>query len=209
MNDVFTKPDTWAGGFFELLLYFRNDASDSNLAGILEAAWGWSSLDGPYLVNNVEPEAQERQSISSLDNLETLHLYGVATLPNSCKAAFVTSVMIDDDGLFVSLGPPLGSLGEAYPLGAFPFDGAATDEWDLEVSTWLSELGQYIFERFPFTRAVIGCEFTYHEWEELVNFALPLLRCHEYLVPEDGKLRYYRQNVSDPLDLPPIYRTQG
>ncbi len=202
MNDVFTKPDAWAAEYIELLLYFGNDASDSNLAGILEAAWGWSSLDGPYLENNVEPEAQELQSISSLDNFETSGLYGVATLPNSCKAAFVTYVIIDDDGLFVSLELPFGSLGEAYPVHEFPFEGAATDAWDLEVSTWLSELGQYIFERFPFTRAVIGFEITAHEYVELVNFALPLRRCHGYLVPEDGKLRYYAQNVSDPLLLP-------
>lgn len=200
MNDVFTNsPDTWAGGRIDLFLYFGNDASDSHVAGILEAASGWSSLDGPYSKNDVEPEAQELQSISSLDNFETSGLYGVATLPNSCKAAFVTHVFIFDDGLFVSLGVPLGSLGEAYPIGAFPYDEAApTVWWGLEVSTWLSELGQYIFERVPFLRGAIGWMSELAD-DELVNFAIPLRRSYGYLVPEDGKLRYYAPNVSDPV----------
>jgi hypothetical protein len=146
----------------------------------------------PYSQSKVEPEQQPKVQ-PALGQA----LYGVATLPNGSKVAFATSLIEDEDETWLYAGVPMGSLGTAYPVGAFPFDKAFAP-WPNEVYPWLFGLAKYMFSHLQFERGVIGW-LTTIEVDELAEDLLPEKRYHGYLCAEDGVLRYYPPNQNGAL----------
>lgn len=183
---MFTEPETWSGGRIELLVALGSSTPERQLEAV-RSIWRWQSLSGPYAQSKVEPEQQQRVA-ASLGQA----LYGVATLPGESKFAFATSLVEDEDGTWLYAGIPIGSLGTAYPIGAFPFDEGFAP-WQHEVHAWLFGLAQHLFSEVHFERGVIGW-LTTIEVDELVEQRLPQKRYHSYLVVEEGALRHYPPN---------------
>jgi hypothetical protein len=185
---MFTGSETWVGGRIELLVALGQSSPERQLKA-LQRIWSWRSLRGPYLESKVEPEYQ-----AQVQAVLGQALYGVATLPNTSKVAFATSLVEDDDGAWLYAGVPLGSLGTAYPVGAFPFDEGFAP-WQHEVYAWLFGLAQHLFSELQFERGVVGW-LTTIEVDELAERRLPEKRFHGYLRAESGALCYYPPNQS-------------
>jgi hypothetical protein len=195
---MFTEPDVWSGrGSIELLLML-GEISDAAVREVLRTAWEWPCLEGPYLSNSVEPETQSTPRLEDVDLGTTPILYGVADLPNGSSAAFASFHIRDENGAWIYLGVPLGSLGRVYSIGAFPFEGTPLDDWATEVYGWLAELARWVHRQATFRRAIIGW-LTLIEVGELIDGCVPERRFHGYLIPSDGELKYLPPNVSEIL----------
>lgn len=188
---MFTGAEPWSGGRIELLVALGPSSPERQLKA-LRSVWGWRPLRGPYLQSNVEPEYQVQVEV-----VLGQALYGVATLPNRKRVAFATSLIEDEDGAWLYAGVPLGSLGTAYPVGAFPFDEGFAP-WQHEVYAWLFGLAQHLFCELQFERGVIGW-LTTIEVDELAEKRLPKKRYHGYVRVEGGALCYYPPNQSGAL----------
>ena len=158
----FTSEETWRGGFYEIE-FELGVPSEERLALALQTVWSHPSLEGCYLSREQEPHAQVR--VNPRQCAIEGHLYGIANLPNSARAAWGTSVcrLQDENGAllrdFLAFYLPHGALGRTYPLGGYPFadaDQAAT--WRVPLDEWLVELGRYLYERVPFRLALLGFE---------------------------------------------------
>src|SRR5438309_1234425 len=116
MTKLFTRPDTWHGGYYELALEF-GPHSEEHIDAAVRALWNCPELHGCYLVMAKEPAEEERVS-PSFGLLEQGHLYGIATLPNGKQAACGTCLVRDPDGPWLLFYVPLGSLSTAYEVGS-------------------------------------------------------------------------------------------
>ena len=105
MNQLFTAPDTWVGGLYELVLELP-ERKDVCVAQALSSIWKLPGIAGCYLSREVEPEAQVQVSPSEIPHQR--HVYGYAQLPNAKKCACGTYVTdFDNDGFWVSFYLPL------------------------------------------------------------------------------------------------------
>ena len=185
---MFTETDTWSGGSIELLCLFRGATTELTKA-IQETLWRWPYLTGPYTNSNLEPGDQ---SVGDPADLEAR--FGVAQLPGEIgRAAFQTMFVEDDDGLWLYAGLPLGSLGRVLPVGAFPFDEQAVQDWELVTYRWLVGLAEHLHAQVPFKRAAVGW-LAIAEVEELVAERIPDVRYHGYIVERLGQLLYFPPN---------------
>src|SRR5262249_50645144 len=142
-------------------------------------------LFGPYSRNDVEPFEQEHIVPSS----DLPVLYGEADLPNGERTAFATYVRIEEKNTWVYAGCPLGSLGRAYPVGTFPWDLPATAPWVAEVSAWLFELAEHVYQRVRFSNGVIDW-LTIADVDEFENTIVPERRYYGYVAVLAGQLLY-------------------
>ena len=159
MENYFTSEDVWTGGGYELALEL-GPRSDERLQAALQAIWEEPFLQGCYLRLDVEPEQQSRLA-PSLEALESSGpLRGLATLPNGKRVACATCAVREEEGSdWLDLFLPLGSLGSAYAVGAFPFDDSSRSrEWREPLDGWLTSLGQRVFARVPYALGLIGFE---------------------------------------------------
>ena len=105
MNQLFTAPDTWVGGLYELVLELP-ERKDVCVAQALSSIWKLPGIAGCYLSREVEPEAQVQVSPSEIPHQR--HVYGYAQLANAKKCACGTYVTdFDNDGFWVSFYLPL------------------------------------------------------------------------------------------------------
>lgn len=191
---MLTDPDTWTGGGFELLVCIPGQEKTEGLTA-MQAVWDWPDVVGPFRRNNVEVHEQVQVS----PDLESNALYGVATLPNSQHAALSSHTVVEDKGLWIYAGCPLGSLARAYPsVGAFPWEVPVTDPWVGEMSRWLFGLAQHVYSRVPFPLGMIGW-LTVSEVDEIESRVVPKRRYHSYIVESAGKLAFFGPNVDEPL----------
>jgi hypothetical protein len=84
MSQIFTAPDTWVGGLYELAIELP-ERSDATIAQALSTIWQIPALTGCYLSRDVEPEAQTEAS--PFDIPHEGHVYGIAQLPNGKNCA--------------------------------------------------------------------------------------------------------------------------
>jgi len=208
---MFTEPDTWAGGGFELVLEL-GPRDDARLGDAVAALWEHPTLTGCFLKMTVEPSRQDRVAPDS-QPLRS-HLYGVAATPAGGEVACVSYPIRFDDGVewpyldvdWLYLSIPMCSLGTAYPVGAYPMgaypvggypmcaDGAA--DWIPPVGEWLREIGIAVFAAVPFRLGLVGWE---PDDEDQVSALIerdgvPEDRWIGYLRPVGGALRWYPQN---------------
>jgi len=192
MNEFFTAPDTWVGGLYELVLELP-ERSDTCIALALSSIWQLRALTGCYLNRDVEPDVQAQVSFSDIPHEG--HVYGYVNLPNGKSCACGTYVAdFNPDGLWVSFYLPLGSLGQAYHLGGYPFgDWSSTIESSLVVvNTWLKELAGSIYKDFRFVFGVIGFESGFEELKkDVLAGGIPKTRSEGLLIPENKTLSWY------------------
>src|SRR5690349_3835979 len=119
---VFTAPDTWHGGFYELALEL-GERSDQRLLAALRRVWSFPAVDGCYLDWLVEPTEQPRVEPPA-HLAEPGQLYGIARVPNGHEIACGTFIVREEDSGTDWLGffLPTGALHDAYDLRGFPFD---------------------------------------------------------------------------------------
>lgn len=179
ITNMFTEPGTWHGGSIELLMLFRGESSVVR-ERIGSALWAQPCLDGPYLLNGVEPEEQIKVAWNGLDPS-----YGVATLTNQGRVAFCSSFVEDEDGLWLYAGIPMGALGYEFPVGAYPFGSEDPSSWLAPLHEWFVSLAKQMYASNAFDAAVIGW-LTTMEVEELASGVIPDNRYHTYIACGGG-----------------------
>ena len=166
---MFTEPDTWNGGFFELALEL-GPRNDQRLRDAVSVLWKHPTLAGCYLDRDKEPGQQKRLEPAS-QALEC-NLYGVAMTPAGKEVACRSLPIRFDDGIdWLYLVVPLGSLGTADPVGAYPFDDGETSmDWIIPVSEWFRGFGDLRFSSVAF-RLVLN-QTSFDEWSlgSLIQF---------------------------------------
>ncbi len=197
MQSLFTAESAWFGGFYELALEV-GPRSDDRLRAALAAVWSHPDLDGCYTDCFREPADQPRLMPTWLE--DGSHLLGVARLPNGLRVACGTCMIREENGgpdwLYLYL--PLGSLGNAYPVGGFPFGSEADwpGPWRDEVEDWLAEVGQWVAQSASFRLGLIGFEVSGQAYAaDLAVQGVPAERFVGYLWPSGGSVRYLRRNA--------------
>lgn len=197
---IFTDPDIWHGGFFELCIQYES-LNRQQVQQILQKLWSHPDLDGVYLDPFQDPEHQEKFEISQVfepGSEAWTALKGVARLPQgsvACSTVVITNTGLPEgfpeQDVWVDVCLPLGSLGSIFPVEAYPFDSEEVDHesWVRPLEHWLSELGQDVFQIHPFQMALIGFETSgMADANDLRDHGPPAKRGRVYLWPEDGKL---------------------
>ena len=152
---LFTAPDAWSGGSYEVALEYGPLAPEA-IRAVVARIWAHPALEGCWLSHDVEPDRQPRVDPSDSKVEPDGWLRGVATFPNGERAPCGTYVVHDESGAWVYFGVPLGSLGRGYPVGAFPFDDGSSLGWREEVDRWLLGVAEHVFAERPFALALVG-----------------------------------------------------
>src|SRR5687768_5696074 len=127
MDSIFTAPDAWSGGAYELALQYAS-RSLSITDAALRALWTAPDVGPCYLRSDVEPEEQHNVELADFRGMiETL--YGTCVLRDSVRVAARSHVIPYDGPFWVYFGFPMGSLDRAYPVGSYPFDDGSSLAW--------------------------------------------------------------------------------
>lgn len=198
MGELFTAPDAWSGGSFEILM-FLGRVDSSYVQEFLGALWGLPHVEGCWLDRTVEPDDRSRVHPSAVDLESHSALFGLVELPNGCRCPCSSYLVDDDNGFWVYFGMPLGSLGTCYPVGAYPFEEGSDQTWVAELSEWLADMGRELYGQQPgqkpFRGAVTGF-LTMTEVQQLLTGDVPQKRWNGYLIQGDHELKWYGPNAS-------------
>ena len=190
---IFTRPDAWNGGFYELALEFGERVADEVIVKTLGAIWEHPDLSGCYHSRSIEPSDQEATTPNATHVQSGLHLYGIATLPNEKRIACGTVIIREDAGVdWLVLYTPIGSLGTAYKVGGFPFDQRSHSMWRKPVDNWFAAIGTTVYRQYRFPLGLIGLETSGDpNSEQVKQSGIPKHRQIGYLWPENGHLHYF------------------
>lgn len=202
LRKIFTQADTWTGGSYDLGIELgpRNDLS---LRRAVDALWSHPDLEGCYLFPDVEPGLQTRIEASAVSVEQVLH--GVARVGKAAPLACRTIVVRFDGGSdWVYFSFPIGSLSHVYDVGAYPIRSGSDTPWKSSVDNWLAELGQRVFDAVPFRLGLVG-------WDggdvsdaiSLQEHGVPSERWFGYLVPDEGRLKWFASNQQAPFTVAP------
>ncbi|HXR38823.1 MAG TPA: hypothetical protein VN776_07005 [Terracidiphilus sp.] len=200
IEESFKAPEVWRGGFYELLIV-PHIGSSEQVCSLLSAIWSFPSLDGCYLRNDYAPSAQSR--CNPCGNEHEGHLYGMATLPNSCRVA-CGSYAMDYSGEsdsssahWVGFYIPLGALSHIYAVGAYPFGPMnGVPEWRMPIDEFLRALADWTFQRVQFDLGTIGFEIGGEVTaEEIRANGVPNQRPNGILWNEDCTLKWFGPNL--------------
>jgi hypothetical protein len=184
---VFTPDDTWNGGCFELALEV-GPRSDERLRAVVNALWQCPLLAGCYLDPAAEP--WDQPLISPADRpLDSGHrLLGIAALPNGARVACGSCLVREEEGPdWLDFYIPLGALGTAYPVGAYPFGSEPSRHWRAPVESWLAQIGLYVASRSSYSLGLIGWEVSGQVYAaEVAAQGVPSERWLGYLWPSDN-----------------------
>ena len=192
-NLIFTQADAWNGGFYELALEV-GPTSDTDLRKALEALWKYPSLTGCFLRRDQEPDVQERVDPTQISFDLGARLLGLAHLPNGNTVACGSGLVREENGPdWLDFYLPMGSLSQAYDVGAYPFDEPrkSPDPWQKPIDQWLAEIGSFVFSRAHFQLGLIGMEVSGEAYaDQLRRDGIPKHREIGYLWPSEDKLEY-------------------
>lgn len=196
MQKIFTLPEVWLGGHFELAMEV-GETSNNRLFAVLDSVWSHSALYGCYLASNKEPHEQEK--VKPLQkHIQSYHLLGIATLPNGNQVACGTHSVREDSGIdWLTLYIPMSALSTAYNVGGYPFDKDITEhlEWINLIEFWLAEIAQYVYSLANFKLALIGLEISGLDYSsKVIEKGVPSKRGPGYLWEVNNELKYYRSN---------------
>jgi len=189
-DGIFT-PGRWCGGYYELALEYTAGAP-GDVVDALERLWMFPELDGCYLDDGREPEAQARVSFPAALQFEE-QLLGVARFEDGARIACGTYVMRDmDSSDWLVFYLPLGALEQVYPVGAFPFDSEDHNGWLRPLQSWLANLGRKLFRFVPYKLGLVGFELSMkNDATALAANGIPEERDEGLLVPDNGCLRWF------------------
>lgn len=188
--------DAWCGTYYELAMEL-GPRDDLRLRAALKAVWEQPTLQGCYLLHDVEPERQERVTAESAELAPLSALNGLAKLPGGQVVPCGTVIIREDEGPdWLDLVLPLGGLENAFPdLAAFPFYSPPWRSVLEPLEKWLAEIGREVFRVVPFRLGLIGEEVSGYEYSAtLADSGIPSEREIGYLWPETGRLSYYPTN---------------
>jgi len=194
MTSLFTSPDAWAGGVYEISMEYR--LLGSAIAAFKEL-WACPSLEGCFDDREREPRDQKKLSPDSVSPENKI--YGVATLPNLKKVPCL-SLLFDFNGAskWLQFFLPVSSLASAYLVGAFPFGDWSPDlKWQKEINAWLVDIGAHVFQKVPFEIALVGfeVELTDGSREKIQREGVPEERFDGLLLPGAAGLQFYPQTT--------------
>jgi hypothetical protein len=157
-------------------------------------------LNGCYLHHDQEPAEQTRVAPGTEPGLDTC-LRGVARLGALAPIACSTVVVREDGGSdWLYFGLPLGSLGTALPVGAFPFDDGLDLSWRPTVDGWLRLLAETLFTSQRFRLGLVGwTDGLDNSADELLENGVPKERWVGYLLPNGSSLTWYLPNQGAPM----------
>jgi hypothetical protein len=163
---IFTAPEAWIGGFYELAINLEQ-RSDEHSRAAMAALLSYPKLDGLYLERNKEPQDQPRVDASG--RVEDHH-FGVLTLPNGGKLPFgcyIFHLEYEPDWLEVFI--PLGSINKFYPTEGYPFNPTMQVymKWQQEIDLALVDAARHIYRHVSFPSGLIGFELDVDEMEQL------------------------------------------
>jgi hypothetical protein len=189
MESLFKIPDTWFGGSYDLAMEYKS-GSDEVVREALRAAWASPNLDGCYLKNDAEIEAQQKVKIDD-QPLGGIPLYGLAELPGGKRVPCFSHVVQEEGGRadWINVGLPLGALERIYPVWS-------DDTWCIELDEWLVKLSHTIYDASPFRLGLVG-------WiiggiiyaEDIKKTGLPAERFFTYLLPGQEGLEAHSRNA--------------
>jgi hypothetical protein len=184
----------WSGPDYEMEIALGASA-EVRLAAALEALWAHPSLRGCYRHCDREPHEQER--IGAAGRVEE-KLYGAATAPNGIEVAcrsLVRRVWDDEDRLAqltLCFGLNLSSLGDAYPIGGYPFGELdAARYWKPIIDGWLVDIVRAVDSHVPCQLAAVGFDVTLPDLDEIGNNGVPAKRMDGLLTKEGGSLVWH------------------
>ncbi len=192
---MFTEPDIWSGGSFELALELGSK-NDVRLRTSLDALWSHPSITGCYLDRNREPITQSRIEVQSC-GLDVC-LYGLAITPNGKEVACCSYPIRYEDGrdwLYLSI--PMGSMATAYQVGAYPFSDGGSLDWILPVSDWLRSIGESVFCAAEFELGLVGWEVDSQDdtSDSIRCKGVPESRWVGYIVRDESVLHWYPPTI--------------
>lgn len=157
-------------------------------------------MNGCYLHHDQEPAEQTRVAPGTEPGLDTC-LRGVARLGALAPIACSTVVVREDGGSdWLYFGLPLGSLGTALPVGAFPFDDGLDLSWRPTVDGWLRLLAETLFTSQRFRLGLVGwTDGLDNSADELLENGVPKERWVGYLLPNGSSLTWYLPNQGAPM----------
>jgi len=195
MVRLFTVPDEWIGGSYELSMGFRTDALEPALAA-LKALWQHPKVAPAYPRSDVEPDQQPAVDFRSAGFEDVRQLYGTCRLNGIVIVSWSTLIQYEvERQVWIYFGFPMATLGRAYPVGGYPYEEAGV--WRDAVDEWLAALADDVFSRVPFDCGLIGHdpETIHDEWsiaDEIAQGRIPLIRRElTILVPNGGRLSRY------------------
>jgi hypothetical protein len=198
MNElIFTHQGAWDGGSYDLGIEL-GPRDDSRLRETLRALWSHKDLVGCYRLRDVEPHDQTR--IEGQAAAFETPLHGVVRIGTKDPVACRTVVVRFDDGDWIDFCLPLGSLRQAFDVGAFPFEEGADLAWRRAVDEWLCDLGRRVFDAVPFRLGLVGWDGG--DLDDASRFhasGVPDERWVGYLVPTGGRLAWFASNRGAPI----------
>ncbi len=207
LENLFTRPDAWSGGYFILAMEL-GPRSDANLRTATIALWGHASFEGCFVSREAEPRDQSVISADQSDDNLGESLYGIATTPNGHEipcASFTVRYDAEDSkpaADWLKLALPMGGLEIAYPVGAYPFGTAVTNEWLSEVNDWLGKIGTHVYEHVRFLFGIIGHEVPVSDesasW--IAEHGIPKSSWDSYLIPQEEGLQRFLAVEHAPTD---------
>lgn len=202
-NSIYTDPETWQGGAFDILLYL-GPSSDERIRHVLVELWQAPLVRGCWYETAVAPHEMARVTLEQVPLDDLWRLYGLARLPDGQWCPCASTLVRDDDGAWIYFGVPLGGLGHFFDIGTYPFEPLPLDEhrhqaWIVPLSNWLADVGHIVFSAEPFEVAVTGL-LTLFEVQESLHLRtgeVPERRWNGYLKRAGTHLAWYPPNRFD------------
>ena len=133
MNE-FTSDESWCGGNIDALMYFGKQ--DLGVAiEVTNAIWRHANLIGPFNRHDLEPDELPVINDYDFSDEGCEQLYGLIDLKGEGTSCMVQTTINDSDGLWVYIGPKIGSLPSEWEIGAFPFDDGSQKTEEVENGT--------------------------------------------------------------------------
>jgi hypothetical protein len=167
---------------------------------VLDAVWSFADVDGCYDRSDVEPEDQPRRAPVEPGRDIAAMLRGRARLASGVVVPASTIPVREEGGNdWLYFGLPTGSIGRAYPVGAFPFDDGTSLDWRDELDAWLRALAMHVFAKQPFQMALIGFVDAEQAPERALRDGVPERRWVGNIVPDAGVLRWFPPTEGAPI----------
>ena len=191
MNALFTKADTWTGGYYGLVIGCAEEAAFDAAAASMRM-WQHERLDGCFLDPDREPSDQRR--LSPNEGTSADRVYGIARLASSKQVACAQFRVQNS----LMLGMPLGSLGTVFSIGAYPFRiaGEPTPEpWLREVNSFIEEIGRYVYQEVKFELGIIGFEVDIPDAQKQAAAGVAAERWNGLFVAENDQLLWFPPTI--------------
>lgn len=197
MPRLFTGPDAWSGGHYELAIEFRSGSLGTAHAARI-ALWSHPNVGPCYLRGDLEPNDQPIVDVRAQRSQDKL--FATCVLGDGVPVPAVSHIIPYDQGpVWFYFGFPMAGLSRAYSVGAYPFDDRSDLGWRAAVDEWLRALAVHVFARVPFDCALIGHEPDEETADEITRGGIPTRRWEGILWPGPDGLAWHPPTEGPPF----------